>query len=305
MAERDFLSIDDITAEELLRLLDDADEVKHKPEAWSDRLEGKHLALIFEKPSTRTRVSFDVAVSSMGGHALVIRGDELQLGRGESIEDTGVLLSRYVDAIVFRTHGQDRLERLAESARVPVINGLSDYSHPCQCLADLQTIREKKGRLQGVVIAYLGDGNNVAHSLMFGGARMGMDVRIACPPGYEPFPSVVDRSVQVASDHGGSITVTHDVAEAAAGADVLYTDTWTSMGQEEEAELRQRLFAPYQLNDSVVELADAHAIVMHCLPAHRGAEISSSVLDGPRSVIWDQAENRLHAQKALLAWLVD
>ncbi len=305
MNKRDFLSIDDVSAEELVRLLDDADEAKHKPDAWTDRLVGKQVALIFEKPSTRTRVSFEVAIAAMGGNAIALRGEELQLARGETIEDTAVLLSRYVDAIVMRTHGQDRVERLAESASVPVINALSDYSHPCQCLADLQTIREKKGRLHGVTLAYVGDGNNVAHSLMFGGARVGMDVRLACPPGYEPFPSVVDRSLQVAAAHGARITLTDVVADAAEGADVLYTDTWTSMGQEEESDARREAFAGYQVNDALVNLADANVIVMHCLPAHRGEEISSSVLDGPRAVVWEQAENRLHAQKALLAWLLD
>jgi ornithine carbamoyltransferase len=240
----------------------------------------------------------------MGGHAIVLRSDELQLDRGETIEDTGMVLSRYVDAIVVRTFGQDRLERLAEAASVSVINALSDYSHPCQALADLQTIREKKGRLEGLGLAYLGDGNNVAHSLMFGGAKIGMDVRVACPEGYEPFPSVVDRTKQTAHENGGRISVTHVVAEAATRADVLYTDVWASMGQEGEAENRKKVFERYQLNDDVVDLAADDAIVMHCLPAHRGEEITASVIDGPRSVVWDQAENRLHAQKALLAHLL-
>ena len=303
--DRDFLSIDDLSAEELVGLLDDADDVKADPESWTQRLAGKQVALIFEKPSTRTRVSFEVAVTSLGGHAIVLRGDELQLGRGETIEDTGRVLSRYVDALVVRTFGQDRLERLAQASSVPVINALSDFSHPCQCLADLQTIREKKGSLNGVSLAYVGDGNNVAHSLMFGGAKLGMDVRIACPSGYEPYPQVVDRCREIAAGTGAKIAVTDVVAEAVTGAEILYTDVWASMGQEDEAENRSDVFARFQVDSEMVDMADPDVLVMHCLPAHRGEEIAASVLDGPRSVVWDQAENRLHSQKALLAWLLD
>ncbi|MFN2587109.1 MAG: ornithine carbamoyltransferase [Actinomycetota bacterium] len=304
MEERDFLSIDDVTPEELAYLLDSADALKRRPQALDDQLRGKQVALIFEKPSTRTRVSFEAAVTSLGGHAIVLRGDELQLGRGETIEDTGRVLSRYVSAIVVRTFGQDRLERLAHAASVPVVNALSDFSHPCQCLADLQTIREKKGGLADLTLAYLGDGNNVAHSLMFGGTKMGMHVRVACPPGYEPFPQVVDRCDEIADGTGGSVTVTSSPADAASGADVLYTDVWASMGQESEAESRVSAFEPFRLDSAAVDMSDPGSIVMHCLPAHRGEEISAEVIDGPRSVVWDQAENRLHAQKALLAWLI-
>lgn len=304
ITERDFLSIDDLSPDELTALLDDADRAKQKPESVARALEGKQIALIFEKPSTRTRVSFEAAVTGMGATAIVLRGDELQLGRGETIEDTGRVLSRYVDAIVVRTFGQDRLERLAEAASVPVVNALSDFSHPCQCLADLQTIREHKGDLKGLALGYIGDGNNVAHSLLFGGAKVGMDVRIASPEGHEPFPQVVDRSAEIAASTGGKISASNVVAEAASGADVLYTDVWASMGQEEESEARRRAFQRYQLNTHVLDLAADDAIVMHCLPAHRGEEITAEVLDGPRSVVWDQAENRLHTQKALLAWLL-
>lgn len=303
--ERDFLSIDDLNSEELWTLLESAADAKRDPASWRHRLEDKQVALIFEKPSTRTRVSFEAAVTSMGGHAIVLRGDELQLGRGETIEDTGTALSRYVDAIVVRTFGQDRVERLAEAASVPVINALSDFSHPCQCLADLQTIREKKGDLGGLALAYIGDGNNVAHSLMFGGTKLGMDVRIACPEGHEPFPQVTDRCHEIAAETRAVLTVTNVVAEAAVGADVLYTDVWASMGQENEATSRAETFARYQIDSEVVSLADAEVVVMHCLPAHRGDEITADVLDGPRSIVWDQAENRLHSQKALLAWLLD
>jgi ornithine carbamoyltransferase len=302
--DRDFLSLADITADELGGLLDGADAVKKKPNSWRDRLSGQHVALIFEKPSTRTRVSFEVAVTSMGGDAIVLRGDELQLGRGETISDTGRVLERYVDAIVVRTFAQSRLEELAAASSVPVINALSDYSHPCQGLADLQTIREQKGELSGVTLGYVGDGNNVAHSLMFGGALAGMHVRVASPEGHGPDASVTERSAQLAAEHGGSITVTSVVAEAVADAAVLYTDVWASMGQESEAEDRRALFERYRIDDDVVALAEDDAIVMHCLPAHRGEEITAEVLDGPRSVVWDQAENRLHTQKALLAWLL-
>lgn len=302
--DRDLLSIDDLAPEELWHLLNEADNAKRDPASYSRRLEGKQVALIFEKPSTRTRVSFEAAVTSMGGHAIVLRGDELQLGRGETIEDTGTVLSRYVDAIVVRTFGQDRVERLAEAASVPVINALSDFEHPCQCLADLQTIREKRGDLAATSLAYLGDGNNVVHSLMFGGVKLGMDVRVACPEGYEPYPQVLDRSKEIAAETRARVVVTNVVAEAAIGANVLYTDVWASMGQESEAEARSGLFAHYQLNADVVSQADPQCIVMHCLPAHRGEEITADVIDGPRSVVWDQAENRVHSQKALLAWLL-
>ncbi len=304
MEERDFLSIDDVSAEELRYLVDSAAALKRNPGALDDQLKGRHVALIFEKPSTRTRVSFEAAVTSLGGTAIVLRGDELQLGRGETIEDTGRVLSRYVSAIVVRTFGQDRLERLAHAASVPVVNALSDFSHPCQCLADLQTIAEKKGALEGLTLAYVGDGNNVAHSLMFGGTKLGMHVRVGCPDGYGPFPQVVDRCTEIAEATGGSVAVRHSPEEAAAGADVLYTDVWASMGQEAEAGARASVFEPFRLDAALVGLSDPGSIVMHCLPAHRGEEIAADVIDGPRSVVWDQAENRLHSQKALLAWLL-
>jgi ornithine carbamoyltransferase len=301
---RDFLSMDDVSVEELMELLNHADEVKRAPETWTTRLEGKQIALIFEKPSTRTRVSFEVAVASMGGHPIVLRGDELQLGRGETIEDTGRVLGRYVDAIVVRTFGQDRIESLADAADVPVVNALSDLEHPCQCLADLQTIREQRGQLTGLVLTYIGDGNNVAHSLMLGGAKAGMEVRIAAPAGYQPLPGVLDRSRELAQQNGGSVTVLEDAGEAATGADVLYTDVWTSMGQEAAQKERLQALADYQVDRSMVDKASPEVIVMHCLPAHRGEEIAAEVMDGPHSVVWDQAENRLHAQKALLGWLL-
>jgi ornithine carbamoyltransferase len=303
-SKRDFLSIDDLTPEELTDLLDAADAVKKDPDSLAEALWGFQVALIFEKPSTRTRVSFEAAVTSMGGHAIVLRGDELQLGRGETIEDTGRVLSLYVDAIVVRTFGHDRLQRLAASASVPVVNSLSDYSHPCQALADFQTIREQKGELSGLSFGYIGDGNNVAHSLMFGGAKLGMNVRIATPVGHEPSSAVAKRAAEIAAMEGGTIAVTNVVAEAVADADVLYTDVWASMGQEDEAESRKKVFQRYRIDAEALELADDDAIVMHCLPAHRGEEIAAEVMDGPQSVVWDQAENRLHTQRALLAWLL-
>ena len=303
-AARGFLSIDDLSAEELDGILGAAAAVKRKPTTWVNRLQGKQIALIFEKPSTRTRVSFEAAVSTMGGHAIVLRGDELQLGRGETVEDTGRVLSRYVDAIVVRTFGQDRLDRLAEAASVPVINALSDFEHPCQALADLLTIQEQRGTLRDVAVAYVGDGNNVAHSLLLAGAKVGMDVRVATPAGYEPFPQVVDRSRQLAAVTKGRVTVTTVVAEAVSGAAILYTDVWASMGQESSADERKAAFEKYQVNSEMLGIAAPDAQVMHCLPAHRGEEIATDVIDGPRSIVWDQAENRLYTQKALLDHLI-
>ena len=303
MPQRDLLSIDDLSRDELQNLLDLAGDAKRDPGGWSQRLAGKQVAMIFEKSSTRTRVSFEVAVTSMGGHPVVLRGDELQLGRGETIEDTGRVLSRYVDAIVVRTFGQDRLERMADAASVPVINALSDFEHPCQCLADLQTLAEKKGALPDVSLAYVGDGNNVAHSLMFGAGKMGMDLRVACPPGFEPFPQVTERSLELAESSGGRLLVTSDPQQAAAGADALYTDVWVSMGQ--EGTRGTEAFAGFQIGPELIDVAGDEVVVMHCLPAHRGEEITADVIDGPRSIVWDQAENRLHAQKALLAWLLE
>ncbi|CAN5525554.1 ornithine carbamoyltransferase [soil metagenome] len=301
---RHFLSLGQLSGEELGDLLDAADAAKATPRSLASKLKNKQVALIFEKPSTRTRVSFEAAVNALGGEAIALRGDELQLGRGETLQDTARVLSRYVDALVVRTYGQERLEQLAEGASVPVINALSDYSHPCQGLADLQTIRESKGTLEGVALGYLGDGNNVAHSLMFGGALAGMHVRIASPAAHSPSPEVARRAELTAAQSGGSVVVTEVVAEAASGADVLYTDVWASMGQEGTSEARAEALERYRLDSAAVELAADDVIVMHCLPAHRGEEIEVEVMDGPHSVVWDQAENRLHTQKALLAWLL-
>jgi ornithine carbamoyltransferase len=304
---RNFLSMDDLSGEELAFLLDLSEKAKASPGDYAGRLSGLAVAMVFEKPSTRTRVSLDVGIASLGAHPVALSAAELQLGRGETVEDTGRVLSRYVDAIVIRTFGQDRLEALASTSTVPVVNALSDFEHPCQCLADLLTIREKKGELAGLVLAYVGDGNNVAHSLLIGGAKVGMTVRVATPPGFEPIPQVVGRARDLAGESGSGarIMVTNDRTEAVAGADVLYTDVWASMGQEEEANERTLVLQNYRLDRDAVELAAEDAIVLHCLPAHRGQEITDEVIDGPHSVVWDQAENRLHTQKALLLWLLD
>ena len=302
---RDFLSIDDLASGDLTDLLDLSEKVKGSPSDHHSSLRGLSVAMIFEKPSTRTRVSFEVAIASLGAHPVALSSTELQLGRGETIEDTGRVLSRYVDAVVLRTFEQDRLEALARASTIPVINALSDFEHPCQCLADLLTIREKKGDLRGLKLTYVGDGNNVAHSLLLGGAKAGMEVRVATPIGFEPIPQVVRRAEEVGAQTGGKAVVGHDPKEAASGADVLYTDVWASMGQEAEADERSLVFREYRLDEQAVALANDDVIVMHCLPAHRGQEITDDVIDGPHSVVWDQAENRLHTQKALLLWLFE
>ena len=297
---RHYLSVDDLTAEELGQLLDLAAELKADPSRHATALAGRSIALIFEKPSTRTRVSFEVGIAQLGAQPVVLSTSELQLGRGETIQDTGRVLSRYVDGIVLRTFEQERLELLSTTTSVPIVNALSDFEHPCQALADLLTIRERHGELAGRVLAYLGDGNNVAHSLLLAGTKAGMSVRVATPPGFEPIPQVVHRAEEIAAETGGSVELTHDPDEAATGADALYTDVWTSMGQDLEADERALVFPSYQLGQKLVDVASDDVIVMHCLPAHRGQEITDEVIDGPRSVVWDQAENRLHTQKALL-----
>jgi ornithine carbamoyltransferase len=267
-------------------------------------LQGRTVALIFEKPSTRTRISFEVAVNELGGRALPLSSNDLQLGRGETVEDTGAVLGRYVQAIVMRTFEQARLSALAAHAGVPVINALTDEEHPCQALADLLTIRDAFGRYEGRTLTYVGDGNNVANSLLVAAASVGLGVRIAHPDGFAPDGALVEEARRRAATHGSEVSITTDAAEAADGCDVLYTDVWTSMGQEAEAEERRRIFAPFVIDVALLARARPDAIVLHCLPAHRGEEISAEVIDGPRSRVFDQAENRLHAQKAVLAWLL-
>jgi ornithine carbamoyltransferase len=298
--ERDYLSVDDLDRAEILHLLDLAERLKADRDLHRDALRHRTVALIFEKASTRTRVSFEVAVDQLGGRPTTLSATDLQLGRGETIEDTGRVLSRYVDAIVLRTFEQERLEALAGAATVPVINALSDFEHPCQALADLLTVRERSGPLAGRVLAYVGDGNNVAHSLLLAGAKTGMTVRVAAPTGFEPIPQIVQRASEIAEETGGFVEVLADPQSAVKGAHVVYTDVWASMGQEEESEERSLVFRPYQVNRALLDAAEPDVIVLHCLPAHRGLEITDEVIDGPRSAVWDQAENRLHAQKALL-----
>jgi ornithine carbamoyltransferase len=297
---RHYLSVDDLSPGELGEVLDLASRLKADRSMMRDGLRGRSIALIFEKPSTRTRVSFEVGVAELGGHPVVLSAGELQLGRGETIQDTGRVLSRYVDAVVLRTYEQERLEVLTTTATVPIVNALSDFEHPCQALADVLTLRERFPQLSGRTLTYLGDGNNVAHSLLLAGTKMGMDVRVATPPGFEPIPQVVHRAEEIAGETGGSVELTHDPEEAATGAHALYTDVWASMGQEEEANERALVFPAYQVTQKLVDLAAPDVVVLHCLPAHRGLEITDEVIDGPHSVVWDQAENRLHTQKALL-----
>ncbi|WP_020108479.1 ornithine carbamoyltransferase [Nocardia sp. 348MFTsu5.1] len=303
---RHFLRDDDLSPAEQAHVLELAAEVKRNPFAHKPLAGPKGVGVIFDKNSTRTRFSFEVGIAQLGGHAVVVDGKATQLGREETLADTGRVLSRYVEAVVWRTYGQDRLEEMASAATIPVVNALSDDFHPCQVLADLQTIAEQKGKLAGLTLTYLGDGaNNMAHSLMLGGVTAGMHIRVSAPEGFTPDDRFVGYAAERAELTGGSVTVIGDPQEAVAGADVLVTDTWTSMGQEDDGKDRVAPFRPYQINAELVELADPDAIVMHCLPAHRGEEITDEVLDGPRSVVFDEAENRLHAQKAVLIWLLE
>jgi ornithine carbamoyltransferase len=302
---RHFLVDDDLTVEEQTAILDAADRMKKDRFAARPLAGPRSVAVVFEKPSTRTRLSFEVGIAELGGHPVILDARSTQLGRGETIEDTARVMSRYVDAIVIRTFGQDRIEALAEAAGVPVVNALTDYAHPCQALADLQTIREHKGELRGLTLAYLGDGNNMAHSLLLAGAIAGMHIRVASPAHFQPLPEVMSRAGALAAASGGSVAVTDDPLAAASDSDVLYTDVWASMGQEDEAASRLEVLRPYALDERAVAAAAADVVVMHCLPAHRGEEIAAAVIDGPASIVFDQAENRLHAQKALLTFLLE
>ncbi|MEA1895858.1 MAG: ornithine carbamoyltransferase [Euryarchaeota archaeon] len=293
-------SVSDLKREEIYDLLDLATLMKEGRDSYMGILRGTSLAMIFEKPSTRTRVSFEVAMAELGGHALYLNYADLQLGRSETICDTASVLSRYVHAITARVYSHETVRELARCADIPVINALSDMEHPCQLLADLLTIRERKGDLEGLRIAWIGDGNNVCNSLILGSAITDMNLVVACPVGYEPDARVVAH----ANELGGSVLITNDPVEAASGADVLYTDVWVSMGDEKEEEERLRDFSGFQINIDLLGHAKSDCIVLHCLPAHRGQEISAEVLDGEHSVVLDQAENRLHAQKALLMTVI-
>jgi len=299
---RSFTRVADWSGEELIEVLDLADELKRLQQAREEHhlLPGRTLGMIFQKPSTRTRVSFEVGIYQLGGIGLYLSAGDLQLGRGETIKDTAVVLSRYLDAIMIRTFAQSDVEELAENATIPVINGLTDSSHPCQALADVLTIRERFGRLEGLKVVYLGDGNNVCASLMVACAKLGMHFVAATPSGYTP----AEEAVQIAREAGGSIELVDDPGTAVKDADVLYTDVWTSMGQEEQRERRLKDLAGYGIDADLVARAGGNAVVLHCLPAHYGEEITEDVLYGPHSAVWDQAENRLHAQKALMALVI-
>jgi ornithine carbamoyltransferase len=302
MKHNHLLSIADLSGDEIFSLINDAVELKNK--MWTETLKHKSLAILFEKQSARTRVSFDLAMNQLGGHAIYLSQAEVGLGTRESVPDVARVLGRYADAIAARTYSHSTIEILAEYAGVPVINALSDYEHPCQALADLQTIFEKKGTLRGITLAYIGDGNNIANSLALASALTGMNFRIASPEGYNLTQDVLSQVEKNAADSGSTVTLTSSPEEAVTSADVVYTDVWASMGQESEAEKRRKLFADYQVNGKLMALAKEDAIFMHDLPAHRGEEVTDEVIESVRSVVFDQAENRLHAQKALLVKLL-
>ncbi len=303
---RDFISLKDYSREEINYLIETAITLKTKQKQGTPQhyLSGKTLGMIFQKSSTRTRVSFEVGMYQLGGMALFLSSNDLQIGRGEPVKDTARVLSRYLDGIMIRTFSHDEVLELAYYADIPIINGLTDLLHPCQALADIMTIKEQKGDLAGLKMAYIGDGNNMAQSLMFAGAKMGMEVVVASPIGYRPQDFIIEQSKEVAKENGGSVIITKNIFEAASGADVLYTDVWASMGQEQEAQARAKAFAGYQINEELLKKADPKAIVLHCLPAHRGEEITDEVMEGLHSAIYEQAENRLHAQKAIMALLM-
>jgi len=300
------LSIADLSADEVWQILNLAKELKEEWQKGGNRpiLKGKTLGMVFQKPSLRTRVSFEMGMIHLGGQALYLSPNEIKLGARESVPDVARVLSRYVDGIMARVFAHRHVEELAAYSRVPVINGLSDYNHPCQALSDLFTIWEKRGKLKGLKLAYVGDGNNVATSLLFATTKVGMDIALASPEGYELSDEVVELGREFAAQSGSKIELAHDPAAAVDGADVIYTDVWVSMGQEEEIEKRLEIFPPYQVNAALVARAKPDVMVMHCLPAHRGQEITDEVADGPHSVIFDQAENRMHAQKAILVLLM-
>jgi ornithine carbamoyltransferase len=304
MHKKDFVSLRDFAPGDIRHLLHLACEVKASPQACSEALKGKVLAMIFEKPSLRTRVTFDVGIEELGGHAIYLSPAEISLGKRESVHDVAKNLERMVHGIMIRTFAHEIVEQMAQQASVPVINGLTDFSHPCQAMADYLTMLEVKGRIAGLKVAYVGDGNNVAHSLMFAGAQLGANLWIATPPGFEPHLDAMAWARLRCGETHGSITLTHDPEMAVFGADVIYTDIWASMGQESEAQERAEIFRPYQVNEELFSKAKNDAIFLHCLPAHRGDEVTDEVIDSPRSFVFQQAENRLHAQKAIMLELM-
>jgi len=301
---QDFISIHDLTLYEFHEILDLAREMKKNPNRFRQRLKNKVLAMIFQKPSLRTRVSFEVGMLELGGEAIYLAPADIQAGTRETFFDIGKNLERWVDGIMIRTFAHENVIELARAASIPVINGLSDLLHPCQAMADVFTLREKKGNLAGMKLAYVGDGNNVCHSLLFAGAKAGMTVAVATPPGYEPKPEIVRLAQEDGQQTGFKLILTHDPEEAVAGADAVYTDVWASMGQESEREIRKKIFAPYQVNQKLMSRAAEGAFFMHCLPAHRGEEVTDEVIDSPQSIVYDQAENRLHVQKAIMLLLM-
>lgn len=303
--KKDFLSVLDLTKEEIIKTFEIAKDMKADRKKYSEALKGEALALIFEKPSLRTRTSFDIGIQQLGGYSLYLSPNEISLGKRESVHDVAKNLERMVQGIMIRTFGHNIVEDMAKFARVPIINGLTDYSHPCQAMADFLTIYEKRnGDLKGMKLTYVGDGNNVAHSLMDAGARLGVDVTVNCPKGYEPNMIAFADAVEAAKETGAKIQVVHDPKEACKGADVIYTDVWASMGQEEEAAARKKIFMPFQVNDTMMSWANKDAYFMHCLPAHRGDEVTDSVIDSAQSIVFDEAENRLHVQKAIMFQLM-
>jgi ornithine carbamoyltransferase len=304
-AKRDLLSMRDVR-EDLVGLLELSGSIKNRTKAREpyEPLRGRSLAMIFEKASTRTRVSFEVGMTQLGGHALFLSPNDMQIGRGETIADTARVLSRYVDGILYRAFKHENVRELAARATVPVINGLDDREHPCQIISDLFTIQERRGKLSGLKLAYVGDGNNVCNSLLLGCSIVGMDMTAGCPHGYEPDARLLEEARRIGHEIGSTIDVVSDPMSAVRDADVVYTDVWVSMGQEKEKEEREGIFRPYQVNAKLLDRAKPNALVMHCLPAHRGLEITDDVIDGPQSIVFDQAENRLHAQKAILARLL-
>jgi ornithine carbamoyltransferase len=297
------LTLEELSSKELFKLLDLAAQIKKKPGKYKKALKGQTLGMIFEKSSTRTRVSFEVGMFQLGGHALYLNGNDIQIGRGETIQDTAKVLSRFVQGIMIRTFAHSTVETLAKHATIPVINGLTDSHHPCQILADMQTLQEHYGKLKGLQVVFVGDGNNVAHSLMIGAAKTGMDFKLVCPKGYEPNADILKRAQKEGAKNGSRIEVTQKVGGSVKNADAVYTDVWTSMGQEAEKTKRLNDFKGYQVNEKLMA-ESSKAIFLHCLPAHRGEEVSAGVMDGERSLVWDEAENRLHAQKALLVTLM-
>lgn len=306
LKNKDFISVADLSKEEVQMVLNFAKFLKTqaKKGSYPKLLKGETLAMIFEKPSNRTRVSFEVGMYDLGGLSINLDAKSLRLGGGESIPDIAKTLSRYVDGIVMRTFEHDKIIELARSATIPVINGLTDLLHPCQALSDIFTIQEKKGKLRGIKLAYIGDGNNVCHSLMHAAAKMGMEFIAASPKGYEPDRMIIRQSQEIAEKNKALLNIVNDPADAAVGADIIYTDVWASMGQEKEAGKRKKDFKRFQVNDNLLEKAKKDVLVMHCLPAHRGEEITTDVMDGKRSIVFDQAENRLHVQKAILTLLM-